>query len=97
MPNKTLDELFAENFSEQELAEIEKRAAVMLSDNFLKPMLMGRGASVPVLVIFMGAIGGFMLEGIIGLFTGAVVLALGYTLFRAWRERVDAQGEPAGT
>ncbi|MGI9590579.1 MAG: AI-2E family transporter [Myxococcota bacterium] len=71
-------------------------AAVMLSDNVLKPMLMGRGASVPVLVIFMGAIGGFMLEGIIGLFTGAVVLALSYTLFHAWLERADSADEPAG-
>jgi predicted PurR-regulated permease PerM len=58
--------------------------AVALSDNVLKPMLLGRGASVPMLVIFVGAIGGFMLEGIIGLFTGAVALALGFTLFRTW-------------
>jgi predicted PurR-regulated permease PerM len=53
-------------------------------DTFLKSMLMGRGVDVPMLVIFMGAIGGFMLDGIIGLFVGAVVLALGYTLFTAW-------------
>ncbi len=41
-----------------------------------------------MLVIFMGAIGGFILQGIIGLFVGAVVLAVGYTLFRAWLEDV---------
>lgn len=57
---------------------------VGMSDTFLKPMLMGRGVDVPMLVIFMGAIGGFMLDGIIGLFVGSVVLALGYTLFTAW-------------
>jgi predicted PurR-regulated permease PerM len=57
---------------------------VGMSDTFLKPVLMGRGVDVPMLVIFMGAIGGFMLDGIIGLFVGAVVLALGYTLFTAW-------------
>ena len=57
---------------------------VGMCDTFLKPMLMGRGVDVPMLVIFMGAIGGFMLDGIIGLFVGAVVLALGYTLFTAW-------------
>jgi predicted PurR-regulated permease PerM len=53
-------------------------------DNFLKPILLGRGAQVPMAVIFVGAIGGFLAHGIIGLFVGAVVLSLGYTLFRAW-------------
>ena len=57
---------------------------VGLSDNFLKPLLMGRGVDVPMLIIFVGAIGGFMWEGILGLFVGAVVLAVGYTLFTAW-------------
>jgi predicted PurR-regulated permease PerM len=54
------------------------------SDNFLKPMLMGKGAPVPMLVIFIGAIGGFMLLGFIGLFTGAIILSLGYKLFLMW-------------
>jgi predicted PurR-regulated permease PerM len=39
-----------------------------------------------MLVIFLGAIGGFVLEGIIGLFVGAVVLSVGYTLFTSWLE-----------
>jgi predicted PurR-regulated permease PerM len=60
--------------------------AVGLSDNVLKPLLLGRGTDVPMLVIFMGAIGGFILDGIIGLFVGAVVLAVSYTLFKAWLE-----------
>ncbi len=64
--------------------------AVGLLDNVLKPLLMGRGVAVPMLVIFVGAIGGFMLEGIIGLFTGAVVLAVGYSLFTAWLEPAGA-------
>jgi predicted PurR-regulated permease PerM len=59
---------------------------VAFSDNVLKPVLLGRGVDVPMLVIFMGAIGGFILEGIIGLFAGAVVLAVGFTLFKAWLE-----------
>ncbi len=63
--------------------------AIGMSDNFLKPLLMGRGSDLPTLVIFLGAIGGFMLEGIIGLFVGAVVLALGYTLFMAWLDMAD--------
>ncbi|MGB5810225.1 MAG: AI-2E family transporter [Polyangiales bacterium] len=67
---------------------------VGLSDNVLKPMLMGRGTDVPMLVIFIGAIGGFVLEGIIGLFVGAVVLSVGFTLFNAWLKEA-AQQEPA--
>ncbi len=55
-------------------------------DNVLKPMLLGRGVDVPMVVIFVGAIGGMLLSGIIGLFVGAVVLALGYKLFMAWLE-----------
>lgn len=54
------------------------------SDNVLKPLLLGRGAHVPMLVIFLGSIGGFISFGFIGLFVGAVVLSLGYQLFMAW-------------
>lgn len=53
-------------------------------DNILKPVLLGRGVQVPMVVIFIGAIGGFISKGIIGLFVGSVVLALGYKLFLAW-------------
>lgn len=55
-----------------------------LSDNVLKPLLMGKGAPVPMIVIFLGAIGGFVLSGFIGLFTGAIVLSLGYKLVGLW-------------
>jgi len=54
------------------------------SDTFLKPVLLARGLDLPMVVIFMGAIGGFVWSGFIGLFVGAVVLALGYKLFMAW-------------
>jgi predicted PurR-regulated permease PerM len=57
---------------------------VAVSDGFLKPMLLGRGLDVPTLVILMGAIGGMILMGIIGLFIGAVVLAIGWELLEAW-------------
>jgi predicted PurR-regulated permease PerM len=57
---------------------------VGLIDNFLKPVLLGRGLDVPMIVIFLGAIGGFLAHGIIGLFVGAVVLVLGYTLLQRW-------------
>lgn len=57
---------------------------VMFSDNILKPILLGKGAQVPMLVIFLGVIGGFLLQGFIGLFTGAIVLSIGYKLFLLW-------------
>ena len=77
---------------------------VGLSDNVLKPLLLGRGSSQPMAVIFLGAIGGFVLSGIVGLFIGAVVLALGYDLFMLWLNEGDAaaaiaemQGEDGDT
>jgi len=45
---------------------------------------MGKGAPVPTLVIFLGAIGGMIVSGFLGLFIGAIVLSLGYKLFIAW-------------
>ena len=57
---------------------------VGIIDNVLKPFLLGRGVQVPMIVIFVGAIGGLLTSGLIGLFVGPVVLALGYTLFLAW-------------
>jgi len=47
---------------------------------------MGRGVDAPMLVILLGALGGMMLSGIIGLFVGAVVVAISYTLFMTWVE-----------
>ncbi|TFH37846.1 MAG: AI-2E family transporter [Bacteroidia bacterium] len=55
-----------------------------LADNVLRPLLLGKGASVPMLVIFIGVIGGFILSGFLGLFTGAIVLSLGYKLYISW-------------
>ena len=57
---------------------------VGLLDNVLKPILMGRGIDIPMAVIFIGAIGGMMFSGIIGLFVGAIILALSYKLFLSW-------------
>ncbi|MEN8229412.1 MAG: AI-2E family transporter [Bacteroidota bacterium] len=55
-----------------------------LIDNLLKPMIMGKGSDVPTLVIFLGAIGGFMAFGFIGLFLGAIILSLAYKLYLTW-------------
>jgi predicted PurR-regulated permease PerM len=57
---------------------------VGLVDNVLKPIMLGKGAPAPMLVVFLGAIGGFILSGFIGLFTGAIVLTLGYKLMSEW-------------
>jgi predicted PurR-regulated permease PerM len=53
-------------------------------DNVLKPLLMGRGLDVPMAIIMVGTIGGMLTSGIVGLFIGAVVLAVGYKLFMTW-------------
>jgi predicted PurR-regulated permease PerM len=67
---------------------------VALIDNVLKPLLLGRGVAVPIAVVFLGAIGGFIAMGIIGLFVGAIVLSVGYKLFLAWLEGpVAAKGD----
>ena len=62
------------------------------SDNILKPILMGKGASVPMLVIFLGSLGGFIATGFLGLFTGAIVLSIGYDLFMGWVNADELNG-----
>jgi predicted PurR-regulated permease PerM len=57
---------------------------VGIIDNVLKPILLGKGAPAPMMVVFLGAIGGFLMSGFIGLFTGAIVLTLGYKLVISW-------------
>ena len=59
---------------------------ISMSDAFLKPIFLGRGVDVPTLVILLGAIGGMMLSGVIGLFVGAVILALAYKVYQALLE-----------
>ncbi|WP_136809009.1 AI-2E family transporter [Desulfosediminicola flagellatus] len=66
-------------------------------DGFLKPVLMGRGVDAPMLVILLGALGGMMLSGIIGLFVGAVILAISFTLFMAWVDESETEKTDAGS
>jgi predicted PurR-regulated permease PerM len=63
-----------------------------LVDNFLRPWLIKRGADLPLLLIFAGVIGGLLAFGVVGLFIGPVVLAVGYTLMLDWVSEGD---EPA--
>jgi predicted PurR-regulated permease PerM len=58
-----------------------------LVDNVLKPLLLGRGVSVPMPVVLIGALGGMVTSGVIGLFIGPVMLAVGYQLFWRWVRR----------
>jgi predicted PurR-regulated permease PerM len=64
----------------------------LISDNILKPIFLGRGnPPAPMLVIFLGAIGGFLYNGFIGLFLGAVILTLGYKFFLSWIEMIEEE------
>ena len=65
---------------------------VGLADNILKPMLMGRGLNTPMLVIFIGVLGGMLAHGLLGLFVGPIILAVTWELIMAWirEERAEA-------
>lgn len=67
----------------------------MTFDNLLRPLLIKRGADLPLLLIFAGVIGGLVAFGVIGLFIGPVVLAVAYTLLVAWVTR-EPSAEPSG-
>ena len=66
----------------------------MTCDNFIRPVLIKKGADLPLVMIFAGVIGGLVAFGIIGLFVGPVVLAVTYTLLKAWVMR--GEGEEVG-
>ncbi len=65
---------------------------VGFADNVLKPMLMGRGLNTPMLVIFIGVLGGMLAHGILGLFVGPIILAVTWELIMAWirEERAES-------
>ena len=71
-----------------------------MTDNVLKPLLLGRGVDAPMPVILLGALGGMATRGILGMFVGATLLALGYQIFMGWvakrpaGEDSAAQGDP---
>jgi predicted PurR-regulated permease PerM len=68
---------------------------VGLSDNVLKPLLLGRGVDLPVLVVLIGAIGGMIQFGVIGLFLGAVILGLAYKVITEWIWSRGLETQPA--
>lgn len=69
---------------------------VVSLDNVLRPVLIRKGADLPLLLIFAGVIGGLIAFGIVGIFIGPVVLAVAFTLLKAWVEEEGAD-VPEGT
>ncbi|MCF4129895.1 AI-2E family transporter [Methylobacterium sp. SyP6R] len=67
-----------------------------LSDNVLKPLVLGRGLDVPMPVILAGVVGGVIAHGLLGLFIGPVVLATGYVLLVGWVRRIPVDAPPVG-
>lgn len=65
-------------------------------DNFVRPYLISQGAKLPLLLIFIGVIGGLLAYGFIGLFIGATLLGVGYTLFRSWLDEDLPEPTPMG-
>src|SRR5438309_12100983 len=65
-----------------------------MTDNVLKPLMLGRGVDAPMPVILLGALGGMASGGILGMFVGATMLALGYQIFTGWLA-TDPDSEPA--
>jgi predicted PurR-regulated permease PerM len=68
----------------------------MTMDNFLRPILIRRGAHLPLALILAGVIGGLITMGLLGIFLGPTVLAISYTLLNAWiAEGAEATADPA--
>lgn len=59
------------------------------ADNFLRPLLIRRGADMPLLLVFAGVIGGLFAFGLVGIFVGPVVLAVAYKLLETWLDDED--------
>lgn len=66
---------------------------VATMDNFVRPMLIRRGADLPLLLIFVGVIGGLLSFGLIGIFVGPVALAVTYTLAQAWVSETEGEAK----
>jgi predicted PurR-regulated permease PerM len=72
-------------------------------DNILRPILMRKGAHLPLVLLLAGVIGGLIAFGLVGIFLGPVVLAVGYTLLQSWmaeetipRDQVATRSRRAG-
>jgi predicted PurR-regulated permease PerM len=66
-----------------------------MADNVLKPLMLGRGVDAPMPIILIGALGGMAAAGILGMFVGATLLAVGYQIFMGWVAARDKVKAPA--
>jgi len=66
-------------------------------DNVIKPYLISRGGSLPLLLVFMGVLGGLLAFGFIGVFLGPVILAVGYALLSEWMRPAAATEKSSET
>ncbi len=69
--------------------------AAIAIDNLMRPLLIRKEANLPMLLVLVGVLGGLAAFGLIGLFIGPAVLAVSYTLFRAWIAEETRPGAPA--
>ena len=65
-----------------------------IMDSVLRPVLIRRGADLPLLLILAGVIGGLIAMGLLGIFVGPTVLAIAYTLLNAWMEQARQRTTP---
>lgn len=86
--------LYYENMTTQGTILVCFAIPVMMLDNVLRPVLIRRGADLPLLLVFAGVIGGLIAYGLLGIFLGPTVLAVAYALTNAWTEE-EGQGERA--
>jgi len=64
---------------------------INIMDNFIKPYLISRqGAGIPTIIIFIGVLGGLIAWGFLGIFLGATLLAIGYTVLRSWLDQAPS-------
>ena len=68
-------------------------------DNILKPILIGKSGRLPILVLFLGVIGGMVAWGFTGMFKGAIILAVFYTIMQSWlgKKALEEQQEIPAT
>ena len=68
---------------------------VGMSNAVLQPIMLGRGVDTPMLVVLIGAVGGMLVSGIVGLFVGAVVFTLGFKMLLLWLSMAEADADEA--
>lgn len=82
--------LFAEGHTGMAIFMIIYTVLLMVVDSILKPLLIAKSGKLPFLVLFIGVIGGMVAWGFTGMFKGAIILAVFYTIFNSWLERANA-------